>query len=90
VKIGLWGAGAIGQGIAYRLVMSPACTELAWINRDPTRIRNRVVDLEQGLAFSPSCWRVRAHDEEQGVKRLGSIELFEAKCTTIRGERGDS
>lgn len=55
MRVGIWGAGTIGTGLAYRLSMSPHVSELYWTNRTFETIRSRCIDLRQGLAFAPTC-----------------------------------
>ncbi len=70
MKIAVWGAGEIGRGVAYRLVTTVFTSELHWINRTYPKIEHRVVDLEHGLDFAPSCRSVTAHSEEKAARVL--------------------
>jgi L-lactate dehydrogenase len=76
MRIGIWGAGEIGTGLAYRLATTPFTSELFWINRSYDRIAQRVVDIEHGLAFAPSCWRVSAYPQERVARALSQAELL--------------
>jgi len=55
MKVALWGAGGIGIGLGFRLATCNFVSSLAWINRDYSKVSGRVVDIEHGLAFAPSC-----------------------------------
>lgn len=76
MKIGVWGAGDIGKGLAYRLVTTPFTSELHWINRNLAKIERRVVDLEHGLDFAPTCWSVSAHPQEKARIVLRNLDLL--------------
>ncbi|MFY9822334.1 MAG: hypothetical protein WAM82_13205 [Thermoanaerobaculia bacterium] len=70
MKIAVWGAGEIGMGVAYRLATTVFTSELHWINRTYRKIEYRVVDLEHGLDFAPTCRSVTAHSEEKAARAL--------------------
>ncbi len=55
MRIGIWGAGDIGRSLAYRLAVTEYTSKLFWINRDPEKIKARIVDIESGLALCPKC-----------------------------------
>lgn len=76
MKIAVWGAGEIGRGVAYRLVTTVFTSELHWINRTYQKIEHRVVDLEHGLDFAPSCRSVIAHSEEKAARALDGAGIL--------------
>jgi len=75
MKLGIWGAGNIGTGIALRAMTSPFVSEIHWINRSQSALRRRVIDLEHGLAFAPSCRTVSAHAPERADDVLRDMDL---------------
>jgi len=76
MRIGIWGAGEIGTGLAYRLATTPFTSELFWINRSYNRIAHRVVDIEHGLAFAPTCWRVSAYPQDRAGHAVRKADLL--------------
>lgn len=76
MKVAVYGAGEIGHGIAYRLVTSPAVSELLWTNRTFKTIEHRVVDLQHGLSFAPTCHTVRACPVERLEANLAEVDVL--------------
>ncbi|HKY34534.1 MAG TPA: hypothetical protein VJN18_01235 [Polyangiaceae bacterium] len=76
MRIAVWGAGQIGAATTYRLATSDHCSELHWINRTYASIVTRVVDLQHGLAFAPSCRLVKGYDEARAARALHEVELL--------------
>ncbi len=76
MKIAVWGAGAIGSGLAYRLTTASFTSELYWINRTYEKIQGRVIDIEHGLAFAPACWRATATSQENAARVLDEVEML--------------
>lgn len=76
MRIGIWGAGDIGTSLAYRLITTPYIAELRWINRSVAKAEARVIDLEQGLAFAPTCRSVRAFSQEAADYALVGIDAL--------------
>lgn len=90
MKVGLWGAGAVGEALAQRLVMSPFVSELHWINRTVEKIEARCIDLEHGLAFAPTCRRVEAYaqgDAQRVAKRVDVVLLVGGAAVDPGAER---
>lgn len=80
MKIAVWGAGEIGMGVAYRLVTAAFTSELHWINRTLRNIECRVVDLEHGLDFAPTCRSVHAHSQDHAARALEGAGLLVITC----------
>ncbi len=76
MRVGVWGAGSIGSGLVYRLATTPFTSQLLWINRSYEKIEKRVVDIEHGLGFAPTCWRVHAFRQERAPQALERIDLL--------------
>ncbi len=76
MRIAVWGAGAIGSGVAYRLTTTPFTSRLYWINRTYENVESRVVDIEHGLAFAPSCWGATACLEEEAAEILREVGML--------------
>jgi len=76
MKIAVWGAGAIGSGLVYRLATTLFTSEIAWINRNYENIASRVIDIEQGLAFAPACHNIEAHPQEDAARALFGAGLL--------------
>lgn len=75
MRVAVWGAGEIGRATAYRLSMSPFVNELHWVNRRVEKIRSRVVDIQHGLAFAPTCHLVRGYPQERAARALGCADV---------------
>ena len=75
MRVAVWGAGEIGTATAYRLAASPHISEIHWINRSEDRIRQRVVDLQHGLAFAPACHWVKAYAQQRARRALMEADL---------------
>ena len=92
MRVGVWGAGSIGTGLIYRLATTWFTSELHWINRSYAKIELRVVDLEQGLGFAPTCCEVDAHRQEdlgRVLPRLDLIILTLGEAVPPGGKRED-
>ena len=76
MKIAVWGAGEIGKGLAYRLTTTLFTSELHWINRTLDKIQFRVIDLEHGLDFAPTCRSATPHLQENAAKVLKSAGIL--------------
>jgi L-lactate dehydrogenase len=76
MKVGIWGAGNLGPGLAYRLTTSPFVSELYWVNRSYEEISRRVIDLEHGLAFVPTCHSVIGVRQEDVATVLSGIDVL--------------
>lgn len=76
MRVAVWGAGDVGTSLAYRLATSPHVSELHWINKTLKRIEPRVVDIEHGLAFAPSCHRVVPYGQEDASLALDRSDLL--------------
>lgn len=96
MKVCIWGAGTIGQGLARRLVLEAHVSELHWINRKST-VEGFVHDLKHGLMFSPSCHEVRSYRAEDAdfgrariaVQRSELVILTLGKPVPPGGTRAD-
>lgn len=92
MKIAVWGAGTIGTGLVYRLATTAFTSEIRWINRSYDDVARRVIDLEQGLDFAPTCHRVKAYRQEDAPHALadsGIIILTLGKGVKPGGKRED-
>ncbi len=76
MKVGVWGAGSIGAGLAYRLTTLPVVSELVWINRTISNIEKQVIDLTHGLSFAPTCHTVRACEQAHAVREIPTLDLL--------------
>ncbi len=63
-KIVLVGTGMVGMSYAYALLNQSVCDELVLIDVDKEKARGEVMDLNHGLAFSPSHMRIYAGEYE--------------------------
>ena len=61
-KVVLIGAGMVGMSYAYALLNQNACDELVLIDLDQQRAMGEAMDLNHGLAFSPSNMKISAGD----------------------------
>lgn len=61
-KIVLIGTGFVGMSYAYALLNQNVCDELVLIDIDRQRAEGEAMDLNHGLAFSPSHMRISAGD----------------------------
>lgn len=59
-KVVLIGTGMVGMSYAYALLNQSACDELLLIDIDEARAKGEAMDLNHGLAFSPSHMRIAA------------------------------
>lgn len=76
MKVAVWGAGEIGTGLVYRLTSSPHVSEVLWINKTFDKIRLRVVDIQQGLAFAPTCRTVEGFPQARARRALRQCDLL--------------
>ncbi|MEA1927252.1 MAG: hypothetical protein U9N73_03530 [Candidatus Auribacterota bacterium] len=76
MKVGIWGAGSVGFGITYRFATLPFVSQIFWINRTFKKIIQRVVDIEHGLAFAPTCRSIDAYDQDSARRVLPDIDLL--------------
>ncbi|MBL7076628.1 MAG: hypothetical protein ISS31_04065 [Kiritimatiellae bacterium] len=76
MKVGVWGAGSIGAGLAYRLTTLPVVSELVWINRTIQKIEKQVIDLTHGLSFAPTCHTVRACEQAHAAREMPTLDLL--------------
>jgi len=76
MRVGVWGAGNLGPGLAYRLVTTPFVSELHWTNQTYNNIVPKVIDIEHGLAFSPTCHTVRGYPQESVAEMLPNLDLL--------------
>jgi len=75
VRIAVWGAGEIGTQLAYRLTSSAHVSEIHWINGRSDKIGTRVVDIQHGLAFAPTCHWVKKYALQRASKALAQSDL---------------
>lgn len=76
MNVGVIGAGTIGTGLVRRLVTTALVSEVTWVNRSFEKIEPEIIDLQQGLAFSPSCRRVIGRPaDSRGAKALRRADL---------------
>jgi L-lactate dehydrogenase len=75
VRICVWGAGNIGTNVAYRLAAEECVSEIHWVNRSYDEMLHRVIDLEHGLAFAPSCHTVEAYEEADAAHALENADI---------------
>lgn len=61
-KIALIGTGMVGMSYAYALLNQNACDELVLIDIDREKALGEAMDLNHGLAFSPSHMKIYAGD----------------------------
>ncbi|MDR3551799.1 MAG: L-lactate dehydrogenase [Clostridia bacterium] len=59
-KVLLVGTGLVGMSYAYSLLNQGACDELVLVDIDRKRAEGEAMDLNHGLAFSPSHMKIRA------------------------------
>lgn len=76
MKIAVWGAGAVGSTLVYRLATTTFTSEIRWINRNYQRIAHHAIDLEHGLDFSPTCRRVEAYAQEDAERALDGAAIL--------------
>jgi len=76
MRVGVWGAGNLGPGLAYRLVTTPFVSELHWTNQTYDKIVPKVIDIEHGLAFSPACHTVRGYPQDSVAEMLPNLDLL--------------
>ena len=76
MKVGIWGSGNLGTGLAYRLASAPYVSELFWTNRTYDRIELKIIDLQHGLAFAPSCRAVHGLTQERVNQMLMQIDAL--------------
>lgn len=76
MKVGVIGAGTIGAGLVRRLVTTEFVSEVTWVNRTLEKIEAEIIDLQQGLAFTPSCRRVIGRPQDtRGSKALRHTDV---------------
>lgn len=76
MNVGVIGAGTIGTGLVRRLVTTEFVSEVTWVNRRLERIEAEIIDLQQGLGFSPSCRRVIGRPQDaRGTKALRHTDV---------------
>lgn len=76
MRVAVWGGGEIGTALAYRLTTLASVSSLLWINRTFHNIHYRVIDLEHGLAFAPSCHEITAATEREAAEGLEDVDLL--------------
>lgn len=76
MNVGVIGAGTIGTGLVRRLVTTAFVSEVTWLNRSLGSIEPEIIDLQQGLAFSPSCRRViGCPQDSRGARALRRADI---------------
>ncbi len=70
MKIGVWGAGRVGAALVRRLATAPFTSEIVWTNRSFRRMESVAIDVEQSLAFTPSCRRISRRAEGRAKAEL--------------------
>src|ERR1043165_6230633 len=76
MNVGVIGGGEIGTGLVRRLVTTTFVSEVTWLNRSLEKIAATVVDIQQGLAFSPSCRRVVARPADaRGARSVKDCDV---------------
>lgn len=76
MRIAVIGGGTIGTGLVRRLVTTAFVSEVTWVNRSLPKIVPDIIDLQQGLAFSPSCRRVIGYPaDSRGAKALRGADV---------------
>ncbi len=76
MRIAVWGAGNIGTSVCYRLSALDGVSEIHWINRSLDEVELQSIDIEHGLAFAPSCHRVKPWGLEDAGSALDSADLL--------------
>ncbi len=76
MRVGVWGAGEVGIALVYRLASTRFTTEIHWINRSLDKIECRVIDIQQGLAFSPSCRLIKPYAMDQARRVVDRLDLL--------------
>lgn len=76
MKVGIWGAGNLGPALAYRLATTSFVSELFWANRTYDEIAPRVIDIEHGLAFAPTCHAVHGYRQEAISEMLPLLDVL--------------
>lgn len=76
MRISVIGGGTIGTGLVRRLVTTAFVSEVTWVNRSLQKIIPEIIDLQQGMAFSPSCRRVVGYPaDSRGAKALRRSDI---------------
>ena len=75
MKIGVWGAGRIGCALVRRLATTPFTSEIVWANRSVNSMESVAIDVEQSLAFAPTCRRVSRHVEARAQTELQTCDV---------------
>lgn len=76
MKVGIWGAGNLGTGLAYRLATTPFISEIYWSNQTYAKIERPIIDLEQGLAFAPTCHAVHGFRQEDAAEMIPNLDVL--------------
>lgn len=76
MKVGIWGAGNLGPALAYRLATTSFVSELFWANRTYDEIAPRVIDIEHGLAFAPTCHAVHGYRQDAIGEMLPLLDVL--------------
>ncbi len=76
MKIAIWGAGDIGRMTAYRFATLEFVSEIVWINRSMDKMESRRIDLDQGLAFAPTCRSIIAIPQEEAPEEMADCAIL--------------
>jgi L-lactate dehydrogenase len=76
MRVGIWGAGNLGTGLARRLSISPHVSELHWVDRSVGKIESRAVDIQHGLAFAPCCRAVRRYQQKRVARAVSQVDVL--------------
>ncbi len=64
-KVVIIGCGFVGMSYAYAMVNQGICDELVLIDVDKKRAEGEAMDLNHGMAFSPSHMKIRSGDYDE-------------------------
>jgi L-lactate dehydrogenase len=76
MKVGIWGAGNLGCGLAYRLATTTFVSEIFWANRTYENIERKIIDIQHGLAFAPTCRAIHGYRQERIAEMLLSVDVL--------------
>lgn len=84
-KVALVGTGMVGMSYAYGVLNQNACDEMVLIDIDKRRAEGEAMDLNHGLAFSPSHMKIYAGDYDD-CKDAGIVAI----CAGVAQKPGES